>query len=74
MPTTLKVTTYQSPGTVIESKSHYEPISNCARQTFKPVAQAKLTTTEADSPSGIDLIKTERGFGYNFDARVETLY
>ena len=29
---------------------------NCDRQTFKPVAQAKLTTTEADSPSGIDLI------------------
>jgi hypothetical protein len=56
MPTTLRVTTYQNPGAAVESKSKYEPISNCARQTFKPVAQAKLTTTEADSPSGIDLI------------------
>ena len=56
LPTTLKVETYQSPGTVVEAKSTYEPITNCVRQTFKPVAQAKLTTTEADSPSGIDLI------------------
>jgi hypothetical protein len=56
MPTTLKVETYQSPGVAIEAKDSYEPISNCARQTFKPVAQAKLTTTEADSASGIDLI------------------
>jgi hypothetical protein len=56
LPTTLRVETYQSPGVEIEAKDSYEPITNCARQTFKPVAQAKLTSTETDSPSGIDLI------------------
>jgi hypothetical protein len=55
-PTTLQVETYQSPGVTIERKAKYEPITNCSRQTFKPLAQAKLTTTESDSPSGIDLI------------------
>jgi DNA-binding response OmpR family regulator len=34
----------------------------------------RLRRKLACHPSGIDLIKTERGFGYNFDARVETLY
>jgi hypothetical protein len=56
LPTTLRVETYQSPGAAVESKDSYEPITNCVRQTFKPVAQAKLTTTEADTASGIDLI------------------
>jgi hypothetical protein len=56
LPTTLRVETYQSPGAAIESSDSYDPITNCARQTFKPVAQAKLTTEEADSPSGMDLI------------------
>ena len=56
MPTILRVETYQSPGAEIERKSEYPTITDCARQTFKPLAQAKLTTTEADSPSGIDLI------------------
>ncbi|WP_442678623.1 winged helix-turn-helix domain-containing protein [Sphingomonas sp. ASY06-1R] len=34
----------------------------------------RLRRKLACHPSGVDLIKTERGFGYIFDARVETLY
>ncbi|WP_420136893.1 winged helix-turn-helix domain-containing protein [Sphingomonas sp.] len=34
----------------------------------------RLRRKLATHPSGVDLIKTERGFGYIFDARVETLY
>ena len=56
MPTTLEVETYQTPGTPVTATSSYKPITDCDRQTFKPVAQAKLTTAEADAPSGIDLI------------------
>ncbi len=56
MPTTLRVQTYQTPGVDIESHSQYPQITECARQTFKPLAQAKLTTREADSPSGLDLV------------------
>jgi len=34
----------------------------------------RLRRKLARDPSGGDLIKTERGFGYTFDARVETVY
>jgi hypothetical protein len=56
MPAILRVETYQSPGETIEATTKYPETTNCARQTFKPLAQAKLTTTAADSASGIDLI------------------
>jgi hypothetical protein len=52
----LKVETYQDPGNFKEEDASYEPIEKCNRQNFKPVAQAKLTTEAADTPSGIDLI------------------
>ncbi len=56
VPAILRVETYQSPGQTIEATTEYPETSNCARQTFKPLAQAKLTTTETDSASGVDLI------------------
>jgi hypothetical protein len=54
--TRLTVGTYQDPGRVEEAVSGYDEIEACDQQTFQPVAQAKLTTEVADSPSGMDLI------------------
>jgi hypothetical protein len=56
LPTVLRVESYQNPGATVAAESSYEPITGCARQTFKPLAQAKLTTENADSASGLDLI------------------
>src|SRR5690349_8493946 len=56
LTTTLSVKTYQDPSNAIEKTATYPAITNCNGQTFKPVAQAKLTTAVADSPSGLDLI------------------
>jgi hypothetical protein len=55
MPTTLDVETYQRPGALVHAASSYPAITNCDRQTFKPGAQAALTSPEADSASGLDL-------------------
>jgi len=55
MPTSLEVETYQQPGVLSRAESSYPPIAECERQTFKPVAQARLTSGEADSASGLDL-------------------
>ena len=55
MPTVLTVETYQRPGEFLHAESSYPTISECQRQTFKPAGQAKLTSREADSPSGMDL-------------------
>jgi hypothetical protein len=54
MPTTLDVETYQRPGVLAHADASYPPITDCGRQTFAPVAQARLTTGEVDSPSGMD--------------------
>jgi hypothetical protein len=56
LPTSLSVETYQSEGVVARARSSYPPISDCGRQTFQPVAQGRLTTTNADSASGLDLV------------------
>ncbi len=53
--TLLEVETYQRPGQTVTAQASYPPITECERQTFRPVAQARLTTDEADSPSGLDL-------------------
>jgi hypothetical protein len=55
MPTTLEVETYQRPGATVHASSSYPTISGCESQTFQPVAQARLTTDEVDSPSGLEL-------------------
>jgi hypothetical protein len=56
MPTTLDVETYQRPGALAHADASYPPITNCERQTFSPVAQGRLTSPDADSASGLDLV------------------
>ncbi len=56
MPTTLDVETYQRQGVVSHATSSYPSITDCARQTFDPVAQGRLTSTETDSASGLEMI------------------
>lgn len=55
LKTELDVETYQSPGALVHKDGTYPPITDCEKQTFQPVAQARLTTGETDSPSGLDL-------------------
>jgi len=55
MPTKLYVETYQRPGELTGAESAYPEMTACESQTFQPVAQARLTTGEVDSPSGLDL-------------------
>ena len=51
----LDVRTYQDPTQVSHAEDQYPPTSGCDQQTFKPVLNVGLTSTEADSPSGIDI-------------------
>jgi hypothetical protein len=53
--TTLEIETYQQPSVKVPAYASYPPITECERQTFRPVAQARLTSEQADSPSGLDL-------------------
>jgi hypothetical protein len=53
--TTLDVETYQRPGVLVHAVSSYPETIECNRQAFQPVAQAQLTTGEADAPSGLTL-------------------
>ena len=45
MPTNLDVETYQRPGCPRHADASYPLTTDCERQTFKPFAQARLTTT-----------------------------
>jgi len=54
MPTTLDVETYQRPNVLVHAAASYPSITNCERQSFKPFAQARLTTDSVDSPSGME--------------------
>lgn len=54
MPTTLEVETYQRPSAIVSGAASYPSITECDRQTFRPVAQAHLTTEATDSPSGME--------------------
>jgi hypothetical protein len=56
LQTSLDVETYQEPGVLSHADSSYPSITECERQTFQPGAQARLTTGEADSASGLDLV------------------
>jgi hypothetical protein len=55
MPTALDVETYQRPGVLTHADASYPMLSACQKQTFAPVAQARLSSGEADSPTGLDL-------------------
>jgi hypothetical protein len=55
MATSLDVETYQRPGQLVHADASYPDLIECERQAFQPVAQAQLTTGEADAPSGFSL-------------------
>ena len=51
----LEVRTYQDPGHLSHQDATYPATSGCYNMTFNPVLFANLTTSAADSPSGLDL-------------------
>jgi hypothetical protein len=53
--TTLDVETYQDPGRLSHAESSYPSMTGCYAETFKPLLQASPTTTETDSPSGLNV-------------------
>jgi hypothetical protein len=53
--TKLVVESYQDAGHFSEAESTYPPIEGCENETFKPVLQARPTTAEADSATGVDI-------------------
>jgi hypothetical protein len=53
--TKLVVESYQQAGQVSEAESTYPAIEGCENETFKPVLQARPTTAEADSATGVDI-------------------
>ncbi len=57
LTSTLDVETYADPTHHSAAQTIYpEPIDGCEKQVFKPVLQARPTTTETDSATGLDLI------------------
>jgi hypothetical protein len=60
--TTLEVQTYQDPEHFSHAESSYPPIEGCEREVFKPLLQASPTSSEADSPSGLDLEMSAQQF------------
>jgi len=53
--TGLEVQTYQDPEHFSKAQSSIPPIVECERETFNPVLQASATTSETDSPSGLNI-------------------
>ena len=53
--TELEVQSYQDIGTLSHAESAYEPVTGCEHETFNPVLTASLTSTNADSASGLSL-------------------
>jgi hypothetical protein len=60
--TELKVETYQDPGNFSTATSSYPAITNCERETFKPLLQGRPTTDETDSAAGLDLNLSAKQF------------
>ena len=60
--TTLDIETYQEPGKFTHAESSYPPMTGCIKGTFKPLLQASPTTTETDSPSGLDVNLSAKQF------------
>jgi hypothetical protein len=60
LPVSVDVTTYQDP-VPTNVVSTYPATTGCENQKFDPLLQAKLTSPEADAPSGLDLqLKAEQ--------------
>jgi hypothetical protein len=60
--TELKVETYQDPGNFTTKYSSYPEITECERETFKPLLQGLPTTNETDSAAGLDLNLSAKQF------------
>jgi hypothetical protein len=52
---TLAVQSYRDPEHPSEAKAEYPATTGCESEVFNPVLQASPTTTETDSPSGLNL-------------------
>ena len=52
---TLDVKTYQDPATITEAKAEYPQMVDCRQLAFNPSLYAAPTTTDAYSPTGLDL-------------------
>ena len=50
-----EVRTYQDPGNPSGAQATYPPSTGCELETFNPVLNMSLTSTEADSPAGLDV-------------------
>jgi hypothetical protein len=57
--TTLAVQTYQDPGHLSSAHDSYPAITECDRETFRPVLYASPTTEETDSASGLNIELTD---------------
>jgi hypothetical protein len=55
LATELRVQSYQDPSHISREESEYPPVTGCEKETFAPVLSASLTTSETDSPSGLNL-------------------
>ncbi len=61
-PTFLKVQTYQDPDNFSEAESSYPPVTGCEKQLFKPLLYSQPTSTETDSPAGLDIVLKDTQF------------
>jgi hypothetical protein len=52
---TLAVTTYQDPGNPTYRSAQYPATTDCEKQVFNPVLNLALTSSEADSATGLDM-------------------
>ncbi len=59
---TLEVQTYQDLGHLTKAEDSYPEITGCLNQVFKPVLNARPTSNEADSASGLDLELANKQF------------
>jgi len=58
----LTVQTYQDPSHTTSAQTTYPATTGCEKVTFAPVLQAGPTTTETDSPSGLNLTLRSQQF------------
>jgi hypothetical protein len=56
LPVSLKVTTYQDPDNPSKAQATFPETKNCEHERFDPILKARLTSPEADAPSGLDLL------------------
>jgi hypothetical protein len=62
LPVVAELTSYQDPGNTTSAESAYPATTGCESQRFDPVFNLDLTTSETDSPSGLDIQLKARQF------------